>query len=267
MSMLKNLNINGSMSPLGQKIRRNITRAISDYSMLKNGDKILVAVSGGIDSSVLLLMLKEIKRKAKIDFALVPVFLDQKFPRLDPAPFKNWLNSIGFELTILEFDSYRMIVEKTRKNKSACGICARMRRGILYSYAFDNGFNKIALGHNRNDLNETVLMNMLFSGKMSGMPPKLRSKDGKNTLIRPLCYVAKDMIEQYGAEARIPILENTFCDEKGGGTRSLVRNILKDLDTKNPKTGENLIASLKNVHLSQLMDKNLWDFDKLERRQ
>ncbi len=255
------------MSHLNQKIRRKTTKAISDYSMIRDGDKILVGVSGGIDSSVLLLMLKEIKRKAKIGFTFVPVFLDQKFPGLDPMPFKNWLKSIGFELTILEFDSYSMIVEKTRRNKSACSICSRIRRGILYSYAYENGFNKIALGHNRNDFNETILMNMLFSGKLSGMPPKLRSKDGKNILIRPLCYVAKDMIERYGAEARIPILENTFCDEKSSGTRSLVRNILKDLEAQNPKTGENLFASLKNIHLSQLMDRSLWDFDNFERKQ
>ncbi len=238
-----------------------MVKAMADYYMLKDGDRLLVAVSGGVDSSVLLLMLKEVQRRFKYHFSLQPVLLDQKFPGMEISPFKEWVKQVGFDLTILEFDTYAKIKEKTQSDHSPCQICSRLRRGILYSYAAKNSFNKIVLGHNRDDLNETVLMNMLFAGKMATMPPKLVSDDGQNTIIRPLCYVSKKRIEAYAIEVGCPVVNNSFCTERINGSREKVKKLLNDLETFNPKIPGSLLTSLKNIQLSQLMDKNHWDFD------
>jgi len=247
-------------SKLAPKIRRKAVNALADYSMIKEGDNLLVAVSGGVDSSALLILLKEIQRRSKFKFLIQPVILDQKFPGMDISAFKQWIKQLGFELTVLEFDIFEKVKDKGPAETSACQICSRLRRGILYSYAANNGFNKIALGHNRDDLNETVLMNMFFAGKLESMPPKLISDDQRNTIIRPLCYVSKKLISDYASEMGVPVVTNTYCEERIDGSRERIKKLLADLEAFNPKIPGSLLTSLKNVHLSHLLDKNHWDF-------
>ena len=176
---------------LEEKIRKKVVSAISDYDMLEEGDRVMVAVSGGKDSSILLLMLNEIQKRAKFSFTVDAVILDQKQPGFDCHKFAEWLGERGLGLKIIEEDTYSIVTDKVEEGKTFCGLCSRLRRGILYNYAHANGYNKIALGHHRDDLLETVLMNMFFNGRISSMPPKLKSDDGRNTVIRPSCLCGR----------------------------------------------------------------------------
>ena len=166
------------MSELSDKIRRKMVAAISDFEMLQDGDRVLAAVSGGKDSTIMLLLLEEIRKKAKINFTLDAVLLDQKQPGFDAIAFKSWLEAKGLNFKILERDTYSIVVNKISGEKAYCSLCSRLRRGILYNYAHEQGYTKIALGHHRDDFNETILMNMFYNGQISSMPPKLFSDDG-----------------------------------------------------------------------------------------
>ncbi|MBU2514727.1 tRNA 2-thiocytidine(32) synthetase TtcA [bacterium] len=249
------------MSLVAYKIRRKVVNALSNYQMINEDDNILVAVSGGADSTVLLKTLMDIKHKARFRFELTAVFVDQNFPEFSIKPFQLWLENQSIGLKIVKFDTFSLIRDKDFKKDSPCAICSRLRRGILYSYAKNNGFNKIALGHNRDDLNETLLMNMLFSGRLSGMPPKFRTKDGYNTIIRPLCYVAKKAISERIQELKAPIIKSEFCDKRQDNTRQFIRNLLQELENHNPKIADSLLASQKNIHPSQFLDKHYWKPD------
>ncbi len=254
------LNYKVFMSLLAYKIRRKVVNALSDYRMIDDGDRVLVAVSGGVDSTILLKTLIDIEKRAKFKFELVAVFVDQKFPEVSIESFQSWLKCQSIALKVVEFDTYSLINNKDFKKESPCAVCSRLRRGILYSFAKNNGFNKIALGHNRDDLNETLLMNMLFSGRISGMPPKLMAKDEYNTVIRPLCFVPKSVIVERIQELGAPILKNDFCGNRQDNTRQFIRKLLHELQEQNSKISENLLASQKNIHPSHLMDKHYWKF-------
>lgn len=247
------------MSSIANKIRRRVVKTLSTYQMIADGDTLLVAVSGGMDSSVLLQTLVEIQKKAKINFSVSAVFVDQKFPKLAIAPYQSWLSRQGIKLTVVEFDTYSLIKQKTISGKSPCAICSRLRRGILYTYARNHGFSKIALGHNRDDLNETLLMNMFFSGRISGMPPKIKADKGQ-IIIRPLCNVPKSLVTERAQELGIPVVSSDFCEEKKDNSRQLVRKLLQDLEQHNSKISENLLASQKNVNLPYLLDTSQWHY-------
>ncbi len=242
------------------KTRKKVTKALSQYEMLAESDKLLVAVSGGIDSTVLLSILIDICQRAPFNFTLQPVLVDHKFPGTDIEPFAEWVGKQGLYLKILECATFNMVKINLETGKSPCQICSRLRRGTLYTFARQHHYNKIAMGHNRDDFNETILLNMFYSGRMAGMPPKLKAKDGANIVIRPLCYVSKDLIKACGQILQAPLIENTFCLEIANHSRYEIRRLLKQLEDKNPKIAGNLLAAQSNIIPSQLMDKQMWDF-------
>ena len=248
------------MSQIAYKIRRKTVKALSEYNMLEEGDRVLVAVSGGIDSAVLLFTLLDIQRKAPFSFTLFPVYVNQMFPGMDIKPFQQWMIERGISIETLPFDTYRLLTQDSEKKHSPCQLCSRLRRGILYTYAKKSGFNKIAMGHNRDDLNETLLMNLLFSGKLASMPPKLKAVDGYNTLIRPLCYVDKVLIAAYGKELELPVVNNPYCEDLPKNSRQSIKNLLQSLEADNPKIAGSILTAQKNIKPSQLLDKNFWDF-------
>ena len=243
------------------KMRRKVVEALSSYHMLEAEDHLLVAVSGGLDSSVMLLILKEIQRRAPFRFSLQPVWVDHGFPGLHVEPFVNWVEQLGFTLAIVSCHTYALITQEKRPDHSPCRICSRLRRGALYTFAVKNGFTKIALGHNRDDCNETLLMNMFYSGKLAGMPPKRFTDDGQNTIIRPMCLLSKIEIKDYAANVDFPVVTNPFCENIPDHARYRIRALLAELERGNPSVANNLLASQANLSPSLLMDKKYWDFD------
>lgn len=223
----------------------------------------MVAVSGGKDSSILLMMLHEIQKRSKIPFEIHAVLLDQKQPGFNCERFASWLESLGYQLTVVEEDTYSIVTDKVAEGKAFCGLCSRLRRGILYNYAAEHGFNKIALGHHRDDLIETVLLNMFFNGRISSMPPKLKSDDGRNIVIRPLVYVPEKMLIDYAKELDFPIIPCNLCGSQENLQRAKVKGLLRKLETDNPDIGSSMLKSLQNIRASQLMDRDLWSFDSL----
>lgn len=246
--------------PLAVKIRKQIVESIANFEMIKNGDKVMVCVSGGKDSSILLALLTEIQRRAPYDYTLEAVMLDQGHPGFEPADFQKFVESLGVKLTILNKDTYSIVKEKITDGVY-CSLCSRLRRGILYDHAHHMGFTKLALGHHRDDLNETLLMNLFYTGKMASMPPKLRSDDGRNILIRPLSLVAEKDIEKLAADWGFPIIPCNLCGSQDGMKRKKIKSLLRNLENEIPEINNSIAGALGNVHKSQLMDKALWNFD------
>lgn len=246
-----------------EKIRKQIVSAVAEYELISAEDRILVAVSGGKDSSVMLFMLNEIRKRSPIPFTLQAVLLDQKQPGFDVSLFRAWVESIGLTLDVIEEDTYSIVKEKTEPGKSYCGLCSRLRRGILYNYAEKHGYTKIALGHHRDDFNQTVLMNLFYSGMLAAMPPKLRSDDGRNVVIRPLCYLPESQLAECAALLAIPIIPCRLCGSQDGMKRARIKQLLGDLEKERGDVSWNILAALQNVRPSQLMDKNIFDFNNL----
>ena len=243
------------------KTRKKITQALNDFSMIEPNDKVMVCVSGGKDSSILLMLLKEIQTKAPFDFHLEAAILDQKQPGFDLVAFETWVTKeLQIKLNVIERDTYSIVKEKITDGGVYCSLCSRLRRAILYDYAFDHGFHKIALGHHQDDLIETVLMNMFFTGNISSMPPKLKSDDGRNTLIRPLCYVEESDLIAIHKELNFPIIPCNLCGSQEGLKRKKIKKLLGDLQKEIPSIKQSLLTSLGNVKPSQLMDQDLWNF-------
>ncbi len=250
-------------SPLAITIRKDIVRALNDFNMIAENDKIMVCVSGGKDSSILVALLTEIQRRSSINFNFEAVILDQKQPGFNVDAYKNWVTSLGVKLTVLEKDTYSIVKEKITDGSVYCSLCSRLRRGILYEHAFQNKFTKMALGHHRDDLQETLLMNLFFTGKISSMPPVLKSDDERNIIVRPLVYVAEKDLEALSLEWQIPIMPCNLCGSQDGMKRKRVKKLLTDLEKEIPEIRYSMLTALGNIHPSQLMDKKLWSFDKL----
>lgn len=243
------------------KLRKQTVAAIADYGLLADGDQVMVAMSGGKDSAVLLKLLLDIQSRAPYRFELYPVMLDQKQPHFDASRFKNWVLQQGAELTIIAEDTYSIVTNAVKPGKSFCGLCSRLRRGVLYNYAFDQGYNKLALGHHRDDLAETLLLNIFFNGRIASMPPKLKSDDGRNTVIRPLAYCDEEMIGQVAAALDIPVMPCNLCGSQENLQRERMKKMLASMRTEYPDLNASLLRSMQNVRSSQLLDKNLWTFD------
>ncbi len=250
--------------PLAVKIRKQIVQALNDFSLMEANDNWMVCVSGGKDSSILLALLKEIQRKSHLPFKFEAVILDQKQPGFQIEDFKRWVESLEIPLTILQKDTYSIVKEKIADGVY-CSLCSRLRRGILYAHANKTGFTKLALGHHRDDLLETSLLNMFFTGRMAAMPPKLLSDDGKNVLVRPMVYVAEGDIEALAKDWQIPIIPCNLCGSQDGMRRKRMKKLLQDLEKEIPEIRHSMLASLGNVHCSQLLDSELWNFSELRK--
>lgn len=248
--------------PLAVKIRKQITQGLSEYNMLSEGDKLMVCVSGGKDSSILTILLDEIRKRAEINFTFEAVILDQKQPGFNAAQYKDWLESEGIPLHIIERDTYSIVTEKV-KNGVFCSLCSKLRRAILYDFAFNNKFSKMALGHHRDDVIETTLLNLFYVGQLSTMPPKLRSDDNRNTVIRPMVFVAeKDLIE-LSQIWNFPVIPCNLCGSQEGLKRKRMKRLIKDLEGEIPNLGASFTHALQNAKPSHLLDQKLYNFKNL----
>lgn len=247
-----------------KNLRRDVGRAIADFNMIADGDLVMVCLSGGKDSYTLLDILTNLQRHAPIQFELHAVNLDQKQPGFPERVLPDYLENLGVSYKILEQDTYSIVTDKVAEGKTYCGLCSRLRRGILYNYAETIGANKIALGHHRDDIIETLFLNMFYGGKLKAMPPKLLSDDKRNIVIRPLAYCKEAEIERYAALADFPIIPCNLCGSQDNLQRQAIKSMLQQWNKHFPGRVETIFRSICNVAPSQLADTNLFDFTGLE---
>jgi tRNA 2-thiocytidine biosynthesis protein TtcA len=241
-----------------RRLTRDMGRALNDFHLLDDGDRLLVAMSGGKDSYSLLVLLRDLQRRAPIRFEITAVHVDQGHPGYDGAPLEGWLKDQGVPYRILHEDTFSIVTEKIPEGKTYCSLCSRLRRGILYQAATDLGCNKIALGHHRDDALETLLLNLFFGGKLATMPPRLVSDDGKHIVIRPLVYCAEEHLAAFAAERRFPILPCNLCGSQSEAQRKQMKALLADLEAKHPTLRQTMLAAMGNVNPSHLFDKKLF---------
>lgn len=244
------------MDALEEKIRKTMVGTIAAYDLLEEGDRVLVAVSGGKDSTILLLQLEQIRRRAPFSFEIQPVLLDQKQPGFDAGGYSAWLAERGFALRILEQDTYSVVVSRTAPGKSYCGLCSRMRRGALYAHAAEQGFTKIALGHHREDLNETLLLNLFFSGVLGSMPARLESDDGRNVVIRPMAEVSEADLHRHAEQLGIPVIPCNLCGSQENARRQEMKTLIAELEGRYPGLRGSMLTAQQNLRPSQLMDRD-----------
>jgi tRNA 2-thiocytidine biosynthesis protein TtcA len=248
--------------PLAVKIRKQITQALAEFNMLSEGDKLMVCVSGGKDSSILTILLDEIRKRAEINFSFEAVILDQKQPGFSATDYKAWLASEGITLHVLERDTYSIVTDKV-KDGTYCSLCSKLRRAILYDFAYNNKFSKMALGHHRDDVIETTLLNLFYVGQLSTMPPKLKSDDERNTVIRPMVFVAeKDLIE-LSEIWKFPVIPCNLCGSQEGMKRKRMKRLIRDLEGEIPNLAASFTNALQNAKPSHLMDQKLYNFKNL----
>jgi tRNA 2-thiocytidine biosynthesis protein TtcA len=251
---------------LAKRLRRQVGQAIADYNMIEDGDRIMVCLSGGKDSYTLLDLLRQLQAKAPVHFELFVVHLDQKQPGYDPQVLPGYLRSIEQPFEILEQDTYSVVQRVIPAGKTMCSLCSRMRRGALYAYAERAGFTKIALGHHRDDLVETLFLNMFYQSKLKSMPPKLQSDDGKHVLIRPLVYCKETDIAEYAEAKAFPVMPCNLCGSQETLQRKAIKQMLLDWERKTPGRIENVFRALTAISPSQLADRELFDFATLGAR-
>ena len=245
---------------LAKRLRHQVGRAIADFGMIEDGDKVMVCLSGGKDSYTLLDILLQLREKAPVRFELVAVNLDQKQPGFPEHVLPDYLASVGVPYTILAQDTYSVVKRVVPEGKTMCSLCSRLRRGALYSHAEAEGFTKIALGHHRNDLVATFFLNLFFHAKLGGMPPKLRSDDGKHVVIRPLAYVREADIAEYAAAREFPIIPCNLCGSQENLQRKQVQKMMAQWERESPGRVESIARALGDVRPSQLSDPKLFDF-------
>lgn len=251
---------------LAKRLRRQVGQAIADYAMVEEGDKVMVCLSGGKDSYTLLDILLQLQKKAPVRFELVAVNLDQKQPGFPEHVLPEYLQSIGVPYHIIEQDTYSVVSRVIPEGKTMCSLCSRLRRGSLYSYAEQNGFTKIALGHHRDDMVATLFMNLFHHAKISGMPPKLLSDDGKHVVIRPLAYVRESDIVEYAEAKQFPIIPCNLCGSQENLQRKQVGLMMKQWGKDHPGRIEQIARAMGDVRPSQLADPKLFDFLSLGHR-
>ena len=252
------------ITKLSKRLHRLTGQAIVDFNMIEEGDKVMVCVSGGKDSYALLDILLNLQKRAPIHFDLVAVNLDQKQPGFPEHVLPEYLSRIGVPFHIENQDTYSIVKRVIPEGKTTCGLCSRLRRGILYRVAGELGATKIALGHHRDDIVQTLFMNMFFGAKMKGMPPKLVSDDGKNVVIRPLAYVAETDLERWSAHRQFPIIPCSLCGSQDNLQRVQIKQMLRDWDKRFPGRVENLFNAMGNIVPSHMMDRDLFGFTKLK---
>ncbi len=253
------------LNKLQKKLRRHVGQAIADFNMIEDGDKIMVCLSGGKDSYAMLDILLNLQKHAPINFELVAVNLDQKQPGFPEEVLPNYLTSIAVPFYIIEEDTYSIVKDKIPEGKTTCSLCSRLRRGIIYSWAKNNGITKIALGHHREDIVETLFLNMFFGGKMKGMPPKLLSDNGEHIVIRPMAYCREKDIAKYAQLREFPIIPCNLCGSQENLQRKAIKEMLKDWDKKFPGRIESIFNAMSNVAPSHLVDTQLFNFNDFSR--
>jgi tRNA 2-thiocytidine biosynthesis protein TtcA len=242
---------------LEKRLLRDAGRAIGDFRLIEPGDRILVGVSGGKDSFTLLHLLQKLQRSAPVEFSLLACNLDQGHPGFPAARLEEYLRGTGAEALMLREDTYSVVQRLVPEGKTACSVCSRLRRGILYRAAREHGCSKIALGHHRDDLIESLLMSMLFAGKIRSMPPRLRSDDGANVVIRPLCYAAEADIAAFARQMRFPLIPCDLCGSQENLMRRRVKDLLSGLEAQHPGVRASLLGAMGNVMPAHLLDRRL----------
>ncbi|MEE2829789.1 MAG: tRNA 2-thiocytidine(32) synthetase TtcA [Myxococcota bacterium] len=247
-----------SIGKLERKLLRRVGKAIRDYSLIEDGDRVLVAMSGGKDSYGLLCLLDRLRKRAPIRFELVAWHLDQAQPGYDGTPLREWLDDWGGEYHLARQDTYSVVVDKLDEGATYCSLCSRLRRGILYNAAVDLNCSKIALGHHGDDAIETLLLNMLFTGQLKAMPPWLRSDDSRNTVIRPMIRCFESELAAYSDLMAFPILPCNLCGSQDNLQRQAVKALVGSLEERWPKARQSMLAALTRIRGSHLMDAELW---------
>jgi tRNA 2-thiocytidine biosynthesis protein TtcA len=251
-------------SKVEQKLLHYMGKALHDYRMIDKGDRVMVCLSGGKDSFTLLTLLNKLRIQSNNKFELFSYTLDQSQPGWDDSQLKNWLETRRIPYEIETRDTYSIVKEKVPEGKTYCSLCSRLRRGNIYRYAEDNGFNKVALGHHRDDLIQTLLMSILYSGQVRSMPPKLLTQTKKQIVIRPLVFCQEKDIAAYAKELHFPIIPCNLCGSQENLKRQKVKKLIEELAADNPKVPSNMLHALQSINPSQLMDHDLWDFKGLE---
>lgn len=251
---------------LRKRLRSLTGQAIADYNMIQEGDRVMVCVSGGKDSLTLLDILLHLQKTAPISFEVAAVTLDQKQPGFPVERLVEYYEARGIPYHIIERDTYSIVREIIPEGKTYCGLCSRLRRGILYGFAEAHGFTKIALGHHRDDIVETFFLNLFFGGRLKAMPPKLLSDDRKHIVIRPLAYCREEDIVRYAREVDFPILPCNLCGSQENLQRQVIKRMLREWERQSPGRMESIFRALQNVSPSQLADRELFDFIHLEEK-
>jgi len=246
---------------LAKRLRRDVGRAIGDFNLIEDGERVLVCVSGGKDSHAMADILWDLKRRAPVDFEMTALNLDQKQPGFPGHVLPDYYAERGIPFEVIEQDTYSVVTDVIPEGKTMCGLCSRLRRGILYTYARRHGYTRIALGHHREDILETLLMNMFHGGTLKTMPPKLVSDDGDNIVIRPMAYCREKDLARYAEDRGFPIIPCNLCGSQENMERANMKALLATWEKQFPGRIENMMRSLQNVAPSHLLDTGLYDFD------
>ena len=262
MPTLRNADRRGAheVNKLAKRLRHQVGKAIADFGMIEDGDKVMVCLSGGKDSYTMLDVLLQLQKKAPVSFSIVAVNLDQKQPGFPEHVLPDYLRSLGVDFHIIEQDTYSVVSRVIPEGKTMCSLCSRLRRGALYTWAAEHGITKIALGHHRDDLVATFFLNLFFHAKLSGMPPKLLSDDGRHVVIRPLAYVREDDIAAYAEAKHFPIIPCNLCGSQENLQRKQVGMMMRQWEKDSPGRIETIARALGDIRPSQLSDPKLFDF-------
>jgi tRNA 2-thiocytidine biosynthesis protein TtcA len=248
---------------LTNRLRKSVWHTVADYHLIEDGDKVMVCLSGGKDSYTMLDILLHIQQTKKYDFEIVAVNLDQKQPGFPEEVLPNYLAQLGVNFNIIQKDTYSIVKEKTPEGKTTCTLCSRLRRGILYKAATEMGITKIALGHHRDDIIETLFLNLMYSGKLETMPAKYKTDNGEHVVIRPLAFCKEKDIEVYAQVKAFPIIPCNLCGSQPNLKRNSVKQMLRKWDEESPGRSEVIFHAIQNVSPSHLLDRDLFDFDEL----
>ena len=255
-----------NFNKLQKRLRRNVGRAIQEFNMIEDGDRVMVCLSGGKDSFALLDILRNLQARAPVAFELVAVNLDQKQPGFPEQALPDYLRGVGVPFHIIEQDTYSVVKRVIPEGKTTCGLCSRLRRGALYAFAADQGMTKIALGHHRDDILETLFLNLFYGGKLKAMPPKLLSDDGQHVVIRPLAYCKERDLSTYAEARQFPIIPCNLCGSQPNLQRQAIKAMLRQWEKQFPGRVEGVFAAIQNVAPSHLADIALFDFSRLGAR-